>query len=208
MLIDDASPYTPPESDAILVAPNTIPDTDKPLIVRFPSRLGRNSIHSYPGWWRSFLHSVDIARQMGAQRIIHIESDAFLISQRLRDYIQSLNRGWTVLWASRFNMPESAIQVICDDQFDALAAFQHKSAEELDSDIAERLLPFTHVNKNFIGERYGEFRIPLLRTGVLRSKKFNRLAFFQKDYFRERIPANADFATQVTPDQTIPDTST
>ena len=204
VLIDDASPYTPSASQAVVVAPGQAIHANLPTIVRFPNRLGRNSMYSYPGWWRSFLHGVDIAQQAGATRLIHIESDAFLISERLKQYIKSCTSGWTVLWASRFNMPETAIQVICADQFDAMRQFQSKPQAELDSNIAEKLLPFTHINKDFVGERYGEFRVPLLRTGLLRSKKFNQLPFFQKDWFRERIPANADFATQVTPDQTIP----
>lgn len=204
VLIDDASPYTPPASQAIVVAPGDELHATLPTIVRFPDRLGRNNTHSYPGWWRSFLHSVDVAQQIGADRIIHIESDAFLLSERIYKYIRGCKSGWNVMWASRFNMPETAIQVICNDQFDALRSFQDKSQAELDSDIAEKQLPFTCINKDFIGERYGEFRIPLLRTGLLRSKKFNQLPFFQQNWFRERIPANADFAAQVTPDQTLP----
>lgn len=204
VLIDDASPFCPPENEAIVIEPGAALPQDMPAIIRFSNRLGRSSLLSYPGWWRSFLHSVDLARSLGAQKIIHVESDAFIISQKMREYINSLSSGWTTFWAASYNFPETAIQVICEDQFEALASFKEKHPSELEGKFAEELLPFTHVNRAMVGDRYSEFRVPLLRTGLLRSRKFNRLKFFQGDQFRERIPFSADFATQVTIDQSIP----
>lgn len=204
LMIDDASPYCPPLNEISILSPgDPLPD-DRPSIIRFPNRLGRNSLLSYPGWWRSFLHSVEVARNTGARKIIHVESDAFILSNRLRNYINNLNEGWTTFWATSYNFPETAIQVICEDQFETMASFKEKPAESLEGKFAEDLLPFTCVNQEMIGDRYSEFRIPLLRTGLLRSRKFNRLRFFQGDRFRARIPADADFATQVTFDQEIP----
>lgn len=204
IMIDDASPFCPPRHEAIVARPGEALPNNFPAIIRFDNRLGRSSLLSYPGWWRSFLHSVDLARSIGAKKIIHVESDAFIISQRMRDYINNLESGWTTFWAASYNFPETAIQVICEDQFDALASFKDKPTAELEGKFAEELLPFTCVNREMVGDRYSEFRIPLLRTGLLRSRKFNRLAFFQGDRFRERIPPTADFATQVTQDQQIP----
>lgn len=207
VLIDDASPFLPPENEAIVINPGDALPQDMPAVIRFPNRLGRSSLLSYPRWWRSFLHSVDLARSIGANKIIHVESDAFIISQRMRDYINNLESGWTTFWAASYNFPETAIQVICEDQFDALASFKERAPSELEGKFAEELLPFTYINQDMIGDRYSEFRVPILRTGLLRSRKFNRLKFFQSDQFRERIPAQADFATQVTPDQRIPKVS-
>ena len=204
IMIDDASPFSPPKHEAIVARPGEALPENFPAIIRFDNRLGRSSLLSYPGWWRSFLHSVDLARSIGANKIIHVESDAFIISQRMRDYINNLESGWTTFWAASYNFPETAIQVICEDQFDALASFKDKPTAELEGKFAEELLPFTCVNREMVGDRYSEFRIPLLRTGLLRSGKFNRLKFFQRDQFRERIPADADFATQVSADQRIP----
>ena len=204
VMIDDASPFCPPATEIAIIGPGKILHEGQPSIIRFPDRLGRSSLLSYPGWWRSFLHSVDLARRIGANKIIHVESDAFIISQRMRDYINNLHSGWTTFWAASYNFPETAIQVICEDQFDALASFKDKPTAELEGKFAEELLPFTCVNREMVGDRYSEFRIPLLRTGLLRSRKFNRLKFFQGNQFRARIPDNADFATQVTFDQRIP----
>lgn len=204
VMIDDASPFCPPPSEVAITQPGGNLAEGQASIIRFPDRLGRSSLLSYPGWWRSFLHSVDVARSIGASKIIHVESDAFIISERMRDYINSLSDGWTTFWAASYNFPETAIQVICEDQFEAMASFKEKTPESLEGKFAEELLPFTHVNRDMIGDRYSEFRIPLLRTGLLRSRKFNRLKFFQGNRFRACISADADFATQVTCDQKIP----
>ena len=203
IMIDDASPFCPPVDEAHIINPGDRLPGRNPAIIRFKNRLGRSSLLSYPGWWRSFLHSADLARSIGAQKIIHVESDAFIISPRMRDYINNLEEGWTTFWACSHNFPETAIQVICEDQFEALASFKDKTPESLEGKFAEELLPFTHINRDMVGDRYSEFRVPLLRTGLLRSRKFNRLKFFQGNQFRARIPDNADFATQVTFDQRI-----
>lgn len=204
VMIDDGSSFCPPTSQVAITQPEGSLSEDQASIIRFPDRLGRSSLLSYPGWWRSFLHSVDVARAIGARKIIHVESDAFIISERMRDYINDLSEGWTTFWATSYNFPETAIQVICEDQFEAMSSFKEKPPESLEGKFAEELLPFTHINREMIGDRYSEFRVPLLRDGILRSRKFNRLQFFQGDRFRARIPANADFATQVTLDQKIP----
>ena len=204
VMIDDASPFCPPSTESAIINPGQNLPESLPAIIRFPDRLGRSSLLSYPGWWRSFLHSIDVARSIGARKIIHVESDAFIISDRMRNYINDLSEGWTTFWAASYNFPETAIQVICEDQFDAMASFKDRTPESLEGKFAEELLPFTHINRDMIGDRYSEFRVPLLRTGLLRSRKFNRLKFFQGNQFRARIPDNADFATQVTFDQRIP----
>lgn len=204
IMIDDGSAFCPPATEIAVITPKQSLPEGQSSIIRFENRLGRSSLLSYPGWWRSFLHSVDVAHSIGASKIIHVESDAFIISERMRDYINSLCSGWTTFWATSYNFPETAIQVICEDQFDVMASFKDRLPESLEGRFAEELLPFTHVNREMVGDRYSEFRVPLLRTGFLRSRKFNRLQFFQGDRFRARIPDNADFATQVTFDQEIP----
>ena len=104
------------------------------------------------------------------------------------------------LWAQRYQFPETAVQVICRDQF---AMFdQLKAAHPVWQfvDIAERLLPFTSVQRQFKGDRYGEFS---RNRGIFRSRKFDRFTLFQHDYFRAPIPADADFAAQVVSRQPV-----
>lgn len=202
LMIDDGSPYLPP-SDIIATIPASaaIGEHDAPYgIVHFEENLGRQSMSAYPGWWRSFLHAHTIAKAIDADKIVHIESDAYLLNKRLVDFINETHTGWHVMWAQRYELPETAIQVICRDQFDALEAFKNARPNLDFTDIAERLLPFTSVNRQFKGDRYSEFK---RNRGIFRSRKFNFLPIFQWDFFWEPIPPDADFATQVVKRQKV-----
>jgi hypothetical protein len=202
IMIDDGSPFAPPREEIEVVhhSADISEKSSKNLLVRFDENLGRQSLALYPGWWRSFLHSLEIAKNLGAEKIIHIESDAYVLSRRLADFINHVDSGWHVLWAQRYALPETAIQVICRDQFPAFEQFKSQSAELVQRDIAERLLPFTAIGKQFKGDRYSEFK---RNRWIFRSQKFNRFSIFQKDFFWEPIPADADFATQVVGRQKI-----
>lgn len=195
LMIDDGSPYLPP-ADIIKTVSNTAPLAsldDKNLIIRFGDNLGRQSIKDYPGWWRSFLHSLEVARELGVDKIIHIESDAYILSPRLRDFIDQTSTGWHVLWTQHNNFPETAIQVICRDQFEIFEDFKQKNPTLHFPDMAEHMLPFTAVNKEFKGDRYSELK---RNRGIFKSKKFNFIPMFKWDFFTVQVPADADFVTQ------------
>ena len=195
LMIDDGSPYLPP-ADVIKTVSNTAPLAsleDRNLIIRFDDNLGRQSIKDYPGWWRSFLHSVEVARELGADKIIHIESDAYILSPRLRDFLDQTSTGWHVLWTQHNNFPETAIQVICRDQFEIFEDFKQKNPTLHFPDMAEHMLPFTAVNKEFKGDRYSELK---RNRGIFKSKKFNSLPIFKLDFFNVQVPEDADFVTQ------------
>lgn len=194
-MIDDGSPFLPP-ADII----NTIShsaalagNSDKNLIIRFDNNLGRQSGADYPGWWRSFLHSVKVANELGVDKIIHIESDAYIMTPRLVKFINEIESGWNVLWSPRYRMPETAIQVICRDQFPILEQFKDSHRDYSFSDIAEKVLPFTTVHKQFKGDRYSDFT---KNRWIFRSKKFNKIPIFKHVFFWETIPPDADFVTQ------------
>ena len=195
IMIDDGSPYLPPP-DVIKTVPHDAPLSvlgDGNVIVRFDDNLGRQGVSAYPGWWRSFLHSVTLAKALGADKIVHIESDAYILSPQLADFINGIDNGWHVMWTERYQFPETAIQVICRDQFEVFEQFKARQPDLNYGDIAERLLPFTSVNREFKGDRYSEFR---RRRGIFRSRKFDRIPLFQQSIFYRAVPADADFVTQ------------
>lgn len=201
-LIDDGSPHVP---TAQLIgnfsanAGSPVPAEAK-LVARFPDNLGRQGPAAYPGWWRSFFHSLQLARLTGASKIVHIESDAYILSQPLADFINEVSSGWHVLWSPRYRMPETAIQVICADQFAAFERFQQDPGNRMNEEFAENILPFTAIHKEFVGDRYSELK---RNRGIFRSKKFDRFPVFQRDFFRVQIPDDADFATQVVSRQHV-----
>jgi hypothetical protein len=178
-LIDDGSPVLPPPQEVTSVsalAPLP-PSPALPLLVRFPDRLGRPALLHYPGWWRSFLHSVVVARDYGCERIVHIESDSFVLSRRMAAFVQERRTGWTAFWCPRWRFPETCIQVICADQFDTMHRMLEGGWDRYAGQLAERVLPFTEVVREPHGNRYGEYR--------------------------SRIPGFADFAAQVLPQHRV-----
>lgn len=195
IMIDDGSPFLPSSSiiNTISVDDDVSLNNDNNVMIRFDDNLGRKSISDYPGWWRSFLHSVQIARDLGVDKIIHIESDAYILTPRLADFINNIQSGWHVLWSPHYQFPETAIQIICQDQFDRLEQLKHAHPDYAFSDIAEKVLPFTSINQEFKGDRYSEFQ---KNRGIFRSRKFNKLPIFNLDFFVVPIPADADFVTQ------------
>jgi hypothetical protein len=129
-------------------------------ILTFRDHLGRQvqNYAAYPGWWRSFTYSVKIADKYGFKKIVHIESDFYVISQRLRDFLKRLKCGWTALYSSFYHFPETAIQIICQDCFALLieiCAKAESSKYEFDR-VAEEVLPFTSVIRHFRGDRIWE----------------------------------------------------
>ncbi len=202
VVIDDGSPYLPPpaEIDVVADAPSAGRSPRRDVLLHFAQHLGRQSGAAYPGWWRSFFHSLDLARAMGAEKIVHIESDAYVLRPRLAEFLNGLRTGWHVLWIPTYGMPETAIQVICADQFQQFDAFRSDPGNQINERIAEHILPFTDIHKEFIGDRYSEFK---RNRGIFRSRKFDRIPLFQRDFFWAPIPPEADFATQVVPRQTV-----
>ena len=178
-LVDDASPYWPPAAEATsLRVGQPLPAPSPPvLMLHFDQRLGRSGVTHYPGWWRSFLHSVAVARHYGCGKIVHIESDAFVLSRRMLAFIESRERGWTAFWCPRWRFPETAIQVICADQFEAMDRMAAIGWDNMAGRLAEQVLPFTDVVREPHGDRYGERR--------------------------SRIPGFADFAAQVGPQHRV-----
>ncbi|OEZ83749.1 hypothetical protein JAB8_43920 [Janthinobacterium sp. HH106] len=194
-MIDDGSPFLPP-ADIIKTVSHSAPlasNDDKNLIIHFDNNLGRQSGADYPGWWRSFLHSVKVANELGVDKIIHIESDAYIMTPCLVKFINEIESGWNVLWSPRYRMPETAIQVICRDQFAIFEKFKDNHPDYSFPDIAEKLLPFTTVHKQFKGDRYSDFT---KNRWIFRSKKFNKIPIFKHVFFWETIPPDADFVTQ------------
>lgn len=90
-------------------------------IIYFKDHLGRKDIIDFPGWWRSFTFAHVLSQKYDFQKIIHIESDFFVLSGKLFSFIKKTREGWVSLFCNHYNFPETAIQVICKDQFRPLA---------------------------------------------------------------------------------------
>ena len=177
LLVDDGSPVLPGWADTDIVTVRELDDvaavtsTAPVLLIRFPQRLGRADIYDFPGWFRSFAAGSRYAAARDFAKVIHLESDAFIISQRMRDWLRRSDSGWRTAWTEKYDFPEMAIQVIAADQLGALDAFSRRPYADMVGRTHETALPFTQVEKLFCGDRFGEDETA--------------------------VPAGADFATQV-----------
>ena len=160
-LIDDASPVENIPADVhVIDAEGPLPDSvpDGPVMFRFKQHYGRYSMTIFPGWWRSFTFSSQIAKQYSFSKIIHCESDAFIITGNLTNYVKQIEAGWVSFWCPRFNFPESAIQIICRDSFPNLEMFYLYGKQLwIQGVFPEKIFPFTRIEQNFTGDRYGEY---------------------------------------------------
>jgi hypothetical protein len=154
--------------------------------VTFIENLGRESVLCYPGWWRSFTYSLAVAEHFGMQRIIHIESDFFVLSDRLIQFIKEKNNGWTSLYSRHYDFPETGIQIIAADAFPLLrTVLENVRREEFRCEReAELLLPFTEIERGFKGDRFGE-------VGVLEKWLLDNPIGSKIDYIGQ-IPSNSE----------------
>ena len=141
--------------------------TEKLVIISIRPHLGRPGHTAYPGWWRSFLSSSLVASLNNYEKIIHIESDFYVISKKMTDYLMSLTSGWHTAWCKRHKFIETGIQVICKDALPSFENFKEKNFSNwkpLCKRTAEGIIKdfSTVFDMSFVGDRLGEFKHDIL----------------------------------------------
>ena len=163
LIVDDGSPILPDWADIEIRADDSnvelTQELRKLILYHFRTHLGRKSVFDFPGWYRSFAFAGRYARDLGFEKVIHIESDSFLIGDRIQRHFNDLTGGWTALWCPLYQgYPESAIQVIAGDAIKRFAEIEYTHPHEsLIGKEFELQLPFDTIQKKFIGNRYGEY---------------------------------------------------
>jgi hypothetical protein len=146
-------------SDRMFDAPtqSIIITNAQPHYARGPDINGAAS-WDYKNVWRCYQYIRDelLPRY---EKVIFLATDAYICSQRLVDYIEALDSGWTALWSAKYNFPATEIQVIvrgCKafDDFFAGDPLRYNGLCE------ETTVPLTHVERGFVGDRYGETQEP------------------------------------------------
>ena len=193
VLIDDGSSLEDIQLPVTILSADRLLPSELPqgvVLFRFEQHLGRSSMYHFPGWWRSFSFASEVARIWRVGKLIHIESDAYVISRRLADYIRDCDQGWTTFYQAHYRsrfarvlfprdttqsrwaslrmkgsyvirpvpLAESALQVICGDEIASLRQLWQRGVAYWGLPLlAEQELPFTHMERRFVGDRYGEF---------------------------------------------------
>lgn len=156
-IFDDSSPVLPDWSDFTITNNSDGVLKSTKSIISFERRLGRKSTFDCEGWYRSFSAAVQLAYKQDFSRLLHIESDAFLVSERAVDWVNSNSADWSTLWSAGHNFPEMAIQTMNRTGIETAYSLFKQDYEWLRGEIHEKKLPFSNVNKDLIGERYHDF---------------------------------------------------
>ncbi|MBA4057076.1 MAG: hypothetical protein C0490_20355, partial [Marivirga sp.] len=173
--------YLADSSINLIAADDDLPDelTTRINAFYFKERLGRSAVLNYPGWWRSFTFASHIARKYKFDKAVHIESDFYITGKKILEYVRNLQKGWVSLFSECYNFPETAIQIICGEQLVKFAQVE-RVLTTLKYDVGDRaaedILPFTEVNRDFLGDRFGELH-------VLKHWSKSRRSFEEFDYF-------------------------
>ena len=89
----------------------------KIIWLHFVYNLGRPHIHLFPGWWRSYSFGGAVATVCNFDKFIFTESDSFVFSDNLFDYIKNRNNEWGSLWDSLNGYRETCVQWCNRDNF-------------------------------------------------------------------------------------------
>ena len=105
----------------------------------------------FKGWYRSY---IKVIKELGLayDKVIHIETDLLVLSQRLINYIKNTNTGFISMYTENYRFPESALQILNKDSFNIAMTTPNINQEG----IIEQNLKYT-PNRDFIGDRYGEY---------------------------------------------------
>ncbi len=114
--------------------------------------------HAYAYWYVAFRNALEFAIENNYDKIIHVDTDVYLLTPKICDYVNNSNTGWISFWSEIHKYPDSTFQIINKDQFqNALQFYKEDFLEFYPYDLAETRIPFTKVERQFVGDRYGDF---------------------------------------------------
>lgn len=126
-------------------------------VIRKTKFFGRLSANAYGYWHRAFANGYKYAIDNNYDKVIHIDSDVYLFTDRICEYVKNTNTGYVGFWCDIHNYPETIFHILGKDQFQNAEQFMREDfLEYYPYDIAETRVPFTHIEKNFIGDRFPE----------------------------------------------------
>lgn len=120
-------------------------------------RLERRSHLMYPYWYYAFGNALKYAIDNNFDKVLHLDTDFYLLNSNICDYINNIDKGWNTFWCSKHNFPEATFQLICQDKLEEAHEFYTRDFLAFYPDKpAETEIPFTNIIKEFKGDRFGE----------------------------------------------------
>lgn len=128
-------------------------------IIRKKVRIERFPPHGYGFWYRAMASGYKYALNWDYDKVIHIDSDAFIFTNKMCNWLKDIKYGWVSTYTKLCGFPECNIHVVAG-RYNLIKAKIWMTEDFLEfypNDIAEKRIPWTEVNKDFTGDRYPEF---------------------------------------------------
>lgn len=135
---------------------------DDVVLFRHPDHLprDRNKPHHYPFGWRMIFSARKFLDDF--DRIVFLDSDSFVLSEKLANWVKHTLTGWQTIWCARYRMPEGNISILNRDVYSDFKEWTGDDYEKFLTKYLGRMmevrLPFTYVDKDFICDRFGDTR--------------------------------------------------
>lgn len=129
-------------------------------IFRYAEHLGKEKQphdNDYNYVWRAFYHIEALFNIY--DKVILIDSDTFIVSPQMARYIRNCEKGWETFWIPMYDFASAEIQILNRDALQTLKKFVSTPYEKRNGTLMEKELPYTKINRNFVGNRYGELRL-------------------------------------------------
>jgi hypothetical protein len=122
---------------------------------------GNSSGEDYPYCWRALYFINTLIDQYRYEKIISIDTDCFVVSNRLAQFTRYCVSGWHTLYCQKYKFPEASFHILNQDAFPVLEKYteDRNFMSRNGKVMIERDIPFTKVHKQFDCDRYGEDRI-------------------------------------------------
>ncbi len=158
LIVDDGSRVLPNWQDVGIIHEGDPLATSAAVnIYHFKDSLGRRGMHDFPGWFRAFTFAAAFADANGFEKVVHIERDAFPLSDQIQRRVNQYRDGWLGFRCTNSNWPETGIQVIAGAGMDRFRKFSTLNYTMFTGHILETLIPFTEVDRTFNGDLRGEY---------------------------------------------------
>jgi hypothetical protein len=112
----------------------------------------------FPYIWRAINEQKTILETGKIDKVIGIDSDGYVLSNRLADYIRSSSSGWEAFWSHKYQWPTAELNILNKDAFSIYIEYAKTPWQERFGKLIETTTPFTRINKDFICDRFGETR--------------------------------------------------
>lgn len=124
------------------------------FLIEYDQHLPRTGHLGYPYLWRVLYETKNLMSNY--DKIVFLDTDIYLLSDVMVDWYANTNTGWQTLWCEKHGFPESGTWILSKDHYDKFNLFASGDYMKYNGKCMETFLPFTHVNKQFNGDRWGE----------------------------------------------------